>query len=110
MAYLHLTIAIIAEVVGTSALKASKEFTQLIPGLIVVVSYGVSFYFLTLALKAIPIGVAYAIWAGVGIALISVAGFVLYREVLDWLAVLGIFFIIIGVVLIRLFSNAQAYS
>ena len=108
MAYLHLTFAIITEVIGTSALKASKEFTQLVPSLVVVLSYGVSFYFLTLALKAIPIGVAYAIWAGVGIALISVAGVILYREVLDWPAVLGIFFIIIGVGLIRLFSNAQA--
>ncbi|SVC50577.1 uncharacterized protein METZ01_LOCUS303431 [marine metagenome] len=108
MAYLHLTFAIITEVIGTSALKASKEFTQLVPSLVVVLSYGVSFYFLTLALKAIPIGVAYAIWAGVGIALISVAGVILYREVLDWPAVLGIFFIMIGVVLIRLFSNAQA--
>ena len=108
MAYLHLTFAIITEVIGTSALKASKEFTQLVPSLVVVLSYGVSFYFLTLALKAIPIGVAYAIWAGVGIALISVAGVILYREMLDWPAVLGIFLIIIGVVLIRLFSNAQA--
>ncbi|MBJ88813.1 MAG: QacE family quaternary ammonium compound efflux SMR transporter [Woeseia sp.] len=108
MAYLPLTVAIFLEVVGTSALKASKEFSQLVPSLIVVVSYSASFYFLTLALKEIPLGVAYAIWAGVGIALISVIGVILYREVLDWPAVIGIFLIIVGVVLIRLFSNAQA--
>ena len=106
MAYLPLTVAIFLEVVGTRALKASKEFSQLVQSLIVVASYSASFYFLTLALKEIPLGVAYAIWAGVGIALISVIGVILYREALDWPAVIGIFLIIVGVVLIRLFSNA----
>ena len=89
MAYLYLAIAILAEVVGTSALKASKEFTNLVPSLIVVVGYGVAFYFMTLALRSLPIGITYAVWSGIGIVLITIAGVFLYKEIPDLPAIIG---------------------
>ena len=105
MGYVYLSIAIIAEVIATSALKASGEFTRLVPSAVVVVGYGIAFYSLTFVLRTIPIGVAYAIWSGVGIALISIVGFVMYRQVLDWPAILGIGLIIAGVVVINTYSS-----
>lgn len=109
MAYLYLTIAIIAEVVGTSALKASKEFTNLVPSLIVVVGYGVAFYFMTLALRSIPIGITYAVWSGVGIVLIAIAGAFLYREIPDLPAIIGMGLIITGVAVIHVFSKTVSH-
>ena len=79
MTYLYLALAIIAEVAATSALKASEEFSRLIPSLIVVVGYGVAFYLMTLVLRVIPVGITYAIWSGLGIVLVAVAGFCLYK-------------------------------
>ncbi|AQQ69301.1 QacE family quaternary ammonium compound efflux SMR transporter [Microbulbifer agarilyticus] len=105
MGYLYLAIAIIAEVVATTALKASDEFSKVTPSIIVVVGYGVAFYFLSLVLKTIPVGVAYAIWAGLGIVLISIVGLVVFDQKLDWAAIVGISFIIIGVVVMNMFSN-----
>ncbi len=105
MAYLYLIIAIIAETAATSALKASERFTRPVPSLLVVVGYGTAFYFLTLVLKYIPVGVAYAVWSGLGIVLIAVAGAVLYREVPDLPAVVGMVLIIAGVVVIHVFSK-----
>ena len=105
MAYLYLAIAILAEVIGTSALKASKEFTNLLPSLIVVVGYGIAFYFMSLALRTIPIGITYAIWSGIGIVLIAIAGIFLYQEIPDIPAVIGMGLIILGVVVIQLFSK-----
>lgn len=105
MPFLYLAIAIIAEVIGTSALKASNGFTVWLPSLVVAVGYGVSFYFLSLALRAIPVGVAYAIWSGVGIVLISVIGWALFRQRLDAAALVGIGLIIAGVIVIQLFST-----
>ncbi len=105
MAYLYLIIAIIAETAATSALKASERFTRPVPSLLVVVGYGTAFYFLTLVLKYIPVGVAYAVWSGLGIVLIAVAGAVLYREVPDLPAVVGMVLIIAGVVVIHAFSK-----
>ena len=105
MPFLYLAVAILAEVVGTSALKASNGFTVWLPSLVVVAGYGVSFYFLSLALRAIPVGVAYAIWSGVGIVLISVIGWALFRLRLDVAALVGIGLIIAGVILIQLFST-----
>jgi small multidrug resistance pump len=78
MAYFYLAIAIVAEVIGTSSLKASEEFTRLWPSLMVFAGYGVSFYFLTLVFRTIPLGVAYAIWSGLGIALITIIGYVFF--------------------------------
>ncbi|MBT5218006.1 MAG: multidrug efflux SMR transporter [Woeseia sp.] len=105
MAYFYLAIAIVAEVIGTSSLKASEEFTRLWPSLMVFAGYGVSFYFLTLAFRTIPLGVAYAIWSGLGIALITIIGYVFFRQVLDAPAMLGIGLIVAGVAVIRIFSN-----
>ena len=105
MQFVYLAIAIVAEVVATSALKASDGFTAWQPSLLVVAGYVVSFYFLSLALRTIPIGVAYAIWSGVGIVLISVVAWMMYRQALDAAAILGMALIIAGVAVINLFST-----
>ena len=105
MAYIYLAIAIIAEVTATSALKASDGFTKIIPILIIIVGYGVAFYFLSLALRTIPIGIAYAIWSGLGIILVTSVGTVLYKQIPDTAAVIGMGLIITGVVVINIFSK-----
>lgn len=105
MTYLFLAIAIIAEVAATSALKASEEFTRLIPSLIVIVGYGVAFYFMTLVLRVIPIGITYAIWSGFGIVLVAIVGLLFYKQVPDVPAVVGMCLIIAGVVVIHVFSK-----
>lgn len=109
MGYLHLTIAIIAEVFATSLLKATEDFTKLWPSIAVVVGYGVAFYFLTLALRHIPIGIAYAIWAGAGIVLIAVIGAVVYKQVPDLPAVIGMGLIIVGIAVVHLFSKSGVH-
>ena len=109
MAYLYLAIAIVGEVVGTAALKSTEEFTRLIPSLIVIVGYGVAFFFLTLALRTIPVGIAYAVWAGIGIVLISAASWVLYKQALDAPAIVGIALIAVGVVVINAFSSSISH-
>jgi small multidrug resistance pump len=109
MAYLYLAIAIIAEVIATSALKASDEFTKLVPSIIVVVGYCVAFYFLTLVLRSIPIGATYAIWSGLGIVLITMVGIFAYKEIPDTPAIIGMALIIAGVVVINLFSKTTAH-
>ena len=106
MGYWYLTIAIVAEVLATSALKESQGFSRLVPSLVVAAGYGASFYFLSLVLQTIPIGVAYALWAGLGIVLITVVGAVMFDQKMDLPAVLGIALIISGVVVLRLFSSA----
>ena len=83
MTYLYLAIAIIAEVTATSALKASEEFTKLVPSIIVVIGYAIAFYFMTLVLRVMPVGVTYAIWSGLGIVLVTIAGFILYDQTPD---------------------------
>ncbi len=107
MAYTLLFIAILAEVIGTSALKMSQGFTKIGPSLLVVVGYGFAFYFLALVLKSIPVGIAYAIWAGVGIALITIIGVVFFKQALDAPAVAGIALIISGVIVINVFSESS---
>ncbi|HHA18272.1 MAG TPA: multidrug efflux SMR transporter [Methylophaga sp.] len=105
MAYIYLAIAIIAEVVATSALKASAEFTKLYPSLLVVAGYCVAFYFMTLVLRTIPIGITYAVWSGVGIVLIAIVGALLYKQIPDIPAIIGMGLIILGVVVIHVFSK-----
>jgi small multidrug resistance pump len=105
MPYLYLAIAIVAEVIGTSALKAAEGFTRPLPSLIVVVGYGTAFYFLSLALKFIPVGIAYAIWSGVGVALITLIGWWLFKQRLDLPALAGIAMIVAGVIVIQLSST-----
>jgi small multidrug resistance pump len=107
MSYLYLSIAILSEVVGTAALKASEEFTRLIPSLIVVAGYGSAFYFLTLTLRTIPVGIAYALWAGIGIVLICAISWVLFKQALDLPAMLGVALIAAGVIVINGFSGTM---
>ncbi|MEA1995408.1 MAG: multidrug efflux SMR transporter [Campylobacterota bacterium] len=109
MTYLFLAIAIIAEVAATSALKASEEFTRLVPSIIVVVGYGVAFYFLTLVLRVIPIGITYAVWSGVGLVLVAIVGFFLYKQTPDIPAIIGMSLIISGVVVIHVFSKTISH-
>ena len=109
MAYLYLTIAIIAEVAATSALKASEEFTKLFPSLIVVVGYGIAFYFLTLVLRTIPIGITYAVWSGLGIVLVAIVGAVLYKQIPDAPAIIGMGLIVSGVLTIHVFSSSVSH-
>lgn len=98
-----------AEVIATSALKASEEFTRLGPSIIVVTGYGIAFYFLSFVIKTIPVGIAYAIWSGVGVALISIVGVVLFRQTLDLPGIFGIVLIIAGVSVINLFSKVAVH-
>jgi len=105
MAYLYLAIAIIAEVTATSALKASAEFSKPIPSMIVVVGFLVALYFMMLTIRTIPVGITYAIWSGLGIVLVGVVAFVLYKEIPDTPAMIGMGLIILGVVVINVFSN-----
>jgi small multidrug resistance pump len=107
--WLFLAIAIFAEVLGTSALKDANGFTRLWPSVIVVVSYSVAFYFLSLSLKAIPVGIAYAIWAGLGVVLITLVGWLALGQKLDSAAVAGMGLIVAGVAVINLFSSAGGH-
>jgi small multidrug resistance pump len=107
--YLLLFVAIVAEVVATSALKASENFTRLVPSAMVVAGYGVAFTCLSMTLKTLPLGVAYAIWSGVGTALVAMVGLLVYRQQLDLPAVAGIALIIAGTIVLNLFSKVSAH-
>lgn len=107
--WLFLSIAIVSEVVATSALKSSEGFSRLLPSAVVVVGYLLAFYFLSLTLKAIPIGIAYAIWAGVGIVLIALVGWWLYGQKLDLAAIIGMGLILAGVAVINMFSTSGGH-
>ena len=109
MNYVFLGVAIVAEVIGTSALKASEGFTRLGPSLLVLACGGVGLYFLSLALETIPTGVAYAIWSGVGIVLIATIGWVWAKQPLDAPAMIGMGLIIAGVVVMNLFSKTVSH-
>jgi small multidrug resistance pump len=102
---LALIIAILSEVTATSALKAADGFRNLWPSVVVVIGYGTTFYFLSIALRTIPMGVAYAIWSGIGIVLISLAGLMIYGQKLDLAALLGIGLIIAGVFVLQVLSQ-----
>ena len=110
MHWLYLAIAILAEVIATSALKAAYGFTRWLPSLLVVAGYCTAFYFLSLTLRAIPLGVAYAVWSGVGIAVVSVVGWIVYHQTLDLAALLGIALIVAGVVVLNVFSKAVPHG
>lgn len=106
MGYIWLVIAVFFEVVGTSALQASEQFTKALPSAIVVVAYALAFVFLSFALKTISVGIAYAIWSAVGIVFIAIIGVVLFGQKLDAAAIVGLSLIIGGVLVIHLFSNS----
>ncbi|MDD2926715.1 multidrug efflux SMR transporter [Rhodoferax sp.] len=101
MQWIYLAIAIVSEVIATSALKASDGFTKLVPSLVVVAGYVVAFYCLSLTLRSIAMGIVYAIWSGVGIVLISVVGWLVFGQTLSWAAMLGMAFITVGVVILN---------
>ena len=105
----YLGIAIVGEVIATSFLRASAGFTQLVPSVVVVVGYCVTFYFFSLALQTIPVGVGYAIWSGVGIILVSIIAYFAYGQTLDMPALLGIGLILAGVLVINLFSHSSTH-
>lgn len=107
--FLILFLAIVAEVVATSALKASEGFTRLVPSLIVVAGYGIAFTCLSLTLKTIPLGVAYAIWSGIGTALVAVVGWLYFKQHLDLPVVLGIGLIVSGTIVLNLFSKISVH-
>jgi small multidrug resistance pump len=105
MAYVYLAIAIAAEVAATSALKAAEEFTRFVPSLIVVVGFAVAFYFMMLTLRTIPVGITYAVWSGLGIVLVAIIGSIVYKEIPDIPAMIGMGLIVAGVVVINVFSK-----
>lgn len=109
MHYLYLLVAVVAETIGTTALQASQQFTKPLPALIVVIGYGFAFYFMSLTLKVMPVGLVYAIWSGLGIFLIAVIGFVVFGQKLDLPAILGMGLILCGILVIHLFSKATAH-
>jgi len=107
--YIPLSVAIVAEVIATTAMKSSDNFTRLVPSVIVVVGYMVAFYFLSLTLKSLPTGIAYAIWAGAGIVLITLMGWIVHKQTLDLAAMLGMGLIVSGVLVINIFSKSGAH-
>jgi small multidrug resistance pump len=109
MPYLYLFMAILAEVIATSALKSAEGFTKLGPSMLVIIGYGAAFYLLSLVLRHMTVGIAYAIWSGVGIVLVALVGFVVFREMPDTPAILGMGMIIAGVTVIHTFSNTVRF-
>ncbi|WP_411748637.1 multidrug efflux SMR transporter SsmE [Serratia marcescens] len=108
-AFMYLTMAIVAEVIATTMLKASEGFTRLWPSLLVVLGYGVAFWGLSMVVKSMPLGIVYAIWSGMGIVLVSVAAVFVYQQKLDWPAIFGMGLIIAGVLVINLLSKASVH-
>ncbi len=109
MQYAYLLLAVAAEVVATSALKAANGFTRPLPSLIVVLGYGAAFYLLSLIVQSMPLGIVYAIWSGTGIVLVAVVGAVWLKQIPDWPAVVGMTLILAGVIIVNLFSKTVAH-
>lgn len=107
--WIILCVAILSEVIATSALKASDGFTKFAPSVLVIVGYAVAFYFLSLTLKVMSVGIAYAIWAGLGIVLTAIIGWLIFDQKLDTAALVGMGLIVLGVIVINLFSNASGH-
>ena len=103
--YIYLTLAIVFEIIATTFLKKSEEFSKLTPSIITVIGYSAAFYFLSLTLRQIPVGITYAIWSGVGIIFITIIGIVAFKQVPDLPAIIGIALIVIGVIIINIFSK-----
>lgn len=108
-AKISLAIAIVAEVIGTSALKASEGFSRFWPSLIVVVGYGIAFYGLSLTLRTMPVGIAYAIWSGAGVVMISLFGWLVFGQKLDAAALCGLGLIVVGVLIVNLLSKSTVH-
>ena len=108
MGYFYLFIAIVGEVIATTYLKSTNNFTEFLPTTYVVIGYGTAFYFMMLAMKTIPIAITYSIWAAIGISAITILGALKYKEIPDMLAVLGLFLIVLGVIILVFFSKMSA--
>ena len=108
MGYTYLFIAIVGEVIATTYLKSTNNFTEFLPTTYVVIGYGTAFYFMMLAMKTIPIAITYSIWAGIGISAITILGALKYKEIPDMLAILGLLLIILGVIILVFFSKMSA--
>ena len=109
MGYWYLALAITCEVIATLALKESNGFSNLVPGIICVVGYSAAFYFLAIVLKTVPVGIAYAIWAGVGIVLVALISAIIFKQIPDLAALIGIALILAGVVVINIFSKTSGH-
>ena len=108
MGYFYLFIAIVGEVIATTYLKSTNNFTEFLPTTYVVIGYGIAFYFMMLAMKTIPIAITYSIWAGIGISAITILGALKYKEIPDMLAILGLFLIVLGVIILVFFSKMSS--
>ena len=108
MGYFYLLIAIVGEVIATTYLKSTNNFTEFLPTTYVVIGYGTAFYFMMLAMKTIPIAITYSIWAGIGISAITILGALKYKEMPDMLAILGLFLKVLGVIILVFFSKMSA--
>jgi len=104
--FFFLLVAIFFEIIGTSSIQSSQQFTRLKPSILVVLCFCITFFFFSHSLKGIPLGIAYAMWSGIGIIAISLIGFFYFKQSLDWPAIIGIVFILFGVLIIRLFSKS----
>lgn len=109
MHYLLLLVAVLMETVGTTALQASQQFTKIGPTLVAILAYGGAFFFLGLTLKFMPVGIVYALWSGLGIVFITIIGFVIFGQRLDFAAIAGLTLIIAGIVVIQVFSNTTTH-
>ncbi len=109
MNWVYLGIAIFTEVIATSSLKASESFTRLVPSVLVVCGYSISFYLLSLTLRSIPVGIVYAVWSGVGLVLITLAAWYLYGQKLDMPAIFGIALIAVGTIVLNVFSKSTVH-
>lgn len=107
--YIYLLIAVITETIGTAAMQASEQFTRFWPSVLLVVAYGISFYFLALTLKYMPVSIVYAIWSGLGIVFIAIIGWLVFKQTLDFAAIAGMGLIIAGVIVINLFSGSATH-
>ena len=107
--YIYLIIAVAAETIGTSSIQASQQFTKLGPSLLAATSFAIAFYFLSLSLKVLPVGIMYALWSGLGIIFIAIIGWVYFGQKLDLAAVLGIAMILAGIIVINLFSSTASH-
>lgn len=107
--YTYLVVAILSEVIATTALKATASFTKPIPSLIVILGYTSAFYCLSICLRTIQVGVAYAIWSGLGIVLVTLLGWIVYRQSIDTAGLIGMGFIVVGVLVLNLFSHSNVH-
>ena len=107
--WIILIVAVFGEVVATTSLKLSEGFTKLVPSVVVVIGYAIAFYCLSLTLKSIPLGIAYAVWSGLGIVTVSILGWLLFGQKLDFWAILGMLLIVSGVVVLNLLSKTAAH-